>query len=185
MDHGSNNYKRFLDGDDTGMENVITEYRDGLIFYLYKLVGSIEKAEELAEDTFVLLCIKKPKDKQKCSFKTWLYAIGRNLAIDYLRRCAKQITMPLDTYDTLSSDQNSPEEEYIRDSKKAILNEALNKLKPEYRQVLWLLYFEDLQYKEISIVMNKSVHATQMLASRAKQALKNELITEGFADETY
>ena len=45
--------------------------------------------------------------------------------------------------------------------------------------------FEDLQYKEISIIMNKSVHATQMLASRAKQALKNELIKEGFTNETY
>jgi RNA polymerase sigma-70 factor (ECF subfamily) len=185
VDNGSESYKRFLDGDDTGMEDIITEYRDGLIFYLHKLVGSIEKAEELAEDTFVLLCIKKPKDKQKCSFKTWLYTIGRNLAIDYLRRSAKQITMPLDTYDTLCSDQDSPEEEYIRNSKKTIVNKALNKLKPEYRQVLWLLYFEDLQYKEISIIMNKSVHATQMLASRAKQALKNELIKEGFTNETY
>jgi uncharacterized protein len=58
-------------------------------------------------------------------------------------------------------------------------------MEPEYRQVLWLLYFEDLQYKEISIIMNKSVHATQMLASRAKQALKNELIKEGFTNETY
>jgi RNA polymerase sigma-70 factor (ECF subfamily) len=61
----------------------------------------------------------------------------------------------------------------------------LNKLKPEYRQVLWLLYFEDLQYKEISIIMNKSVHATQMLATRAREALKKELIKEGLTDETY
>lgn len=185
MDNGSKSYKRFLDGDDTGMEDIITMYRDGLIFYLYKLVGSLEKAEELAEDTFVLLCIKKPKDKQKCAFKTWLYTIGRNLAIDYLRRSAKQSTVSLDAYEPFNSSQEFLEEEYIRDSRKAILNKALNKLKPEYRQVLWLLYFEDLQYKEISIIMNKSVHATQMLASRAKQALKNELIAEGFTDETY
>lgn len=185
MDRGSNNYRRFLDGDDAGMEDIIIEYRDGLIFYLYKLVGSAERAEELAEDTFVLLCTKKPKDKQKCSFKTWLYAIGRNLTIDDLRRSAKQTVLPLDTYEPLCSDQDSPEKEYIRDSKKAVVNKALNKLKPEYRQVLWLLYFEDLPYKEISIVMNKSVHATQMLAGRAKQALKKELIKEGFLDETY
>lgn len=185
MDNGSKNYKRFLDGDDTGMEDIIKMYRDGLIFYLYKLVGSFEKAEELAEDTFVLLCIKKPKDKQKCAFKTWLYTIGRNLAIDYLRRSAKLSTVSLNACDTFDSNRGSLEEEYIRDSKKSILNKALNKLKPEYRQVLWLLYFEDLQYKEISIIMNKSVHATQMLANRAKQALKNELITEGFNDETY
>ncbi len=178
-------YKRFLSGDDTGMEDIITEYRDGLIFYLYKFVDSIEKAEELAEDTFVLLCIKKPRDKQKCSFKTWLYTIGRNLAIDYLRRSAKHPTVPAEAYENFNFYQEDLEEEYIKDSEKIILHQALKKLKPEYRQVLWLLYFEDLRYKEISLIMNKSVHATQMLASRAKQALKSELIKEGFTDETY
>ncbi len=185
MDYGSNSYKRFLSGDNTGMEDIITKYRDGLIFYLYKLVGSIDKAEDLAEDTFVLLCIKKPKDKQKCSFKTWLYAIGHNLAIDFLRRKDKRTIVSLDTFDNFSSNQDSPEEEYIRDNKKMIVNQALNRLKPEYRQVLWLLYFEDLQYKDISIIMHKSVHATEMLASRAKVALKKELIEEGFTHENY
>lgn len=183
MDHGSNSYQRFLKGDDTGMEEIITEYRDGLIFYLYKLVGSVEKAEELAEDTFVLLCVKKPKDKQKCAFKTWLYTIGRNLAVDHLRRLAKHATVPLETYNGTDSNPETPEAEYIRNHRKRIVNQALSRLKPEYRQVLWLLYFENMQHKEIAIIMKKSVRATQMLASRAKQALKTELIKEGFTNE--
>ena len=185
MDRGSNNYRRFLDGDDTGMEEIIRDYRDGLIFYLNKVVGSIEIAEDLAEDTFVLLCIKKPKDKQKSSFKTWLYAIGRNIAIDYLRRFAKQNVLPLDRYYDAPCDQESPEEEYIRDSKKIVVNKALMRLKPEYRQVLWLFYFENMRYKEISKIMNKSEHATQMIASRAREALKIELLKEGFTDEDH
>ena len=65
MDRGSSSYLRFLNGDDSGMEEIITEYKDGLIFYLNSLVGDLWLAEELAEDTFVLLCTKKPKDKQK------------------------------------------------------------------------------------------------------------------------
>jgi RNA polymerase sigma-70 factor (ECF subfamily) len=91
----------------------------------------------------------------------------------------------MDDYDGFNINQDSPEQEYIRDSKKVLVNKVLNKLKPEYRQVLWLHYFEDMQYKEIAIIMNKSVHATQMLACRAKEALKNELIKEGVTDETY
>jgi len=185
VDCGRNSYKRFLDGDDIGMEEIITEYRDGLIFYLYKFVGSIEKAEELAEDTFVLLCVKKPRDKKKCSFKTWLYTIGRNISIDYLRRSAKHQTTSLDCCSDISCAQGNPEEEYIKDSKKIIVNRALKSLKSDYRQVLWLFYFEDMSYKDISTVMNKSVHATQMLASRAREALKAELIKEGLTDETY
>ena len=185
MDHGRNSYKRFLSGDDTGMEEIITEYRDGLIFYLNKFVNSLEKAEELAEDTFVQLCIKKPKDKQKCSFKTWLYTIGRNIAIDYLRHSAKHQTVSIDIYDNVSYEQQTLEEEYIKDSRRIIVNRAINKLKPDHRQILWLFYFEDIPYKEISIIMKKSVHSTEMLAVRAREALKKELIKEGVTDETY
>ena len=110
MDHGSNQYQRFLSGDDSGMEEIIRAYRDGLIFYLYQLVGSMEKAEELAEDTFVLLCTKKPRDKQVCAFKTWLYAIGRNVAIDHLRRMERHRTVPLEQCAAFSDDQESPED---------------------------------------------------------------------------
>ena len=185
MDCGRISYKRFLDGDDIGMEEIIKEYRDGLILFLYKFVLSIEKAEELAEDTFVLLCIKRPRDKEKCSFKTWLYTIGRNIAIDYLRHSNKHQTTSSDYCDDISFVGDNPEEEYLKDSKKIIVNRALKRLKTDYRQVLWLFYFEDMSHKEISIVMRKSVHATQMLATRAREALKRELIKEGLTDENF
>ena len=184
MDCGSNSYQRFLRGDDGGMEEIITAYRDGLIFYLYQFVGSMEKAEELAEDTFVLLCVKKPRDQKKCSFKTWLYTIGRNLSIDYLRHSAKHQTMRLDGCDELPDEGEGPEEAYLRDERKRIVKRAMNRLKSEHRQVLWLFYFEEMSYKEISIIMKKSLHATQMLASRARDALKTELIKEGITYET-
>ena len=65
MDIGSISYNRFLNGDNVGLEEIIRTYRNGQIFYLYSIVGSLPQAEELAEDTFVLLCVKKPRDKQK------------------------------------------------------------------------------------------------------------------------
>ena len=87
MDNGACSYRRFReDGDESGLEEIIIEYRDGLIFYLNSFVKNILIAEELAEDTFVLLVTKKPKDKGLGSFKTWLYTIGRNIAINYLKR---------------------------------------------------------------------------------------------------
>ena len=70
-------------------------------------------------------------------------------------------------------------------SKKIIVNRALKRLKTDYRQVLWLFYFEDMSHKEISIIMRKSAHATQMLATRAREALKRELIKEGITDENF
>ena len=89
MDNGASSYRRFRDeGDESGLAEIIRDYRDGLIFYLNGFVNNIQVAEELAEDTFVLLGTKKPKDKGIGSFKTWLYTIGRNIALNYLKRRA-------------------------------------------------------------------------------------------------
>ena len=60
MDNGASSYRRFRDdGDESGLVEIIRDYKDGLILYLNSFVGNIHTAEELAEDTFVLLGIKK------------------------------------------------------------------------------------------------------------------------------
>ena len=59
----------------------------------------------------------------------------------------------------------------------------MNKLKPEYRQVLWLVYFEEMSNKEAAAVMKKSVHNIEVLVSRARKSLRKQLKTEGFDHE--
>ena len=142
MDNGASSYRRFCDdGDESGLAEIIRNYRDGLIFYLNSFVGNIHIAEELAEDTFVLLGIKKPKDKGKGSFKTWLYTIGRNLALNYLKRNASVTKVSIDDCQELISEEESLELSYIKEEQKIMIHRALRKLKLEYRQVLWLIYF--------------------------------------------
>ena len=87
MDNGASSYRRFRDnGDISGFDEIVMDYSDGLMLYLTSIVGSIWTAEELTEETFFLLGTKKPKFKENYSFKTWLYTIGRNIALNYLKR---------------------------------------------------------------------------------------------------
>ncbi|MBR6701910.1 MAG: RNA polymerase subunit sigma-24, partial [Clostridia bacterium] len=95
MENGADAYRRFLEGDENGLEEIITEYKDGLILYLNGYVSNLDLAEELAEDTFVRLFTKKPKNKGGASFKTWLYTIGRNIALDALRKMKRRREEPL------------------------------------------------------------------------------------------
>jgi len=184
MDNGASSYRRFRDfGDESGLVEIIRDYKDGLIFYINSFVCNIYTAEDLAEDTFVLLFIKKPKDNGKASFKTWLYAIGRNLAIDYLRRESKISKVPLESCAELISEEESLESAYIREERKKIVHKALNKLKSEYRQVLWLAYFEEFSNKEIAYIMKKTVHNIETLTYRARKSLKAQLEMEGFIYE--
>ncbi len=183
MDNGVSSYRRFREeADQSGLAEIIREYRDGLILYLNSFVGNIHTAEELAEDTFVLLGTKKPRDKGKGSFKTWLYTIGRNIAINYLKKNSKRNEISIDDCLELKSQENL-EENYIKEERKITVHKAMQKLKPEYQQILWLVYFEDFSLKEAATVMKKSVHNAETLVYRARKALKTQLETEGFVYE--
>ena len=184
MDNGASSYRRFRDdGDESGLVEIIRDYKDGLILYLNSFVGNIHIAEELAEDTFVLLGTKKPRDKGKGSFKTWLYTIGRNIAIDHLRRNVKTPEVSIEECPELVGEENSLEWSYIREEHKIIVHRALRRLKPEYQQILWLTYFENLSNKEAAAVMRKTVHSIETLVYRARKSLRSQLEMEGFIYE--
>ena len=135
MDNGASSYRRFLDGDDNGFVEIVRDYKDGLILFLDSFVSNLSIAEELAEDTFVKLGIKKPHFSVKSSFKTWLYAIGRNVAVDYIRKESKHSEVSIDECVDLA-DRQTLENAYLREENKIVIHQALGKLKPEYRQVL-------------------------------------------------
>lgn len=180
QDIGEAGYNRYLSGDDSGMGEIIREYKDGLILFLNSYTKNIGVAEELCEDTFVKLAVKKPRFKGGSSFKTFLYTIGRNLALDYLRK--HKSSVPIEELAELE-DKNDLERNYIKEEQKLTLHSALKKLKPEYEKILWLTYFEELSNKEAAAIMGKSTHAIQTLVYRARNALKKQLESEGFIYE--
>ncbi len=182
MPNGESSYRRFLTGDDTGIVEIVRDYKDGLIFYLNSFVCNLTVAEELCEDTFVKLAVKKPHFRENSSFKTFLYTIGRNTAIDYLRKNRADSVALEDISETLA-DMENLEQSYIREERKIAVHRAMDSLKSEYRQVLWLTYFEDLSNKETAAVMKKSVHNIETLVYRARIALKKALEKEGFEYE--
>ena len=171
-------YQRFLDGETELLEEIVGRYKDGLILYLIRFVEDVTVAEELAEDVFVKLVLKKPRFSHRSAFKTWLYAIGRNVALDHLRWRKRQ-PLSLEEHDP-GGEEASLEESYIQQEDKLRLHDCIKRLKPEYAQVLWLAYFEGFSYQQIGKIMKKTTHGVETLAYRARLALKQILIKEGF-----
>ena len=115
MDNGASSYRRFLDGDDKGIAEIVGDYKDGLILYLNVYVNNIFIAEELTEDTFFRLITKKPRFSGKCSFKSWLYAIGRNVSVDFMRHNSKLLNTPIEDMENYLSEELSLEQSYIKE----------------------------------------------------------------------
>ncbi len=183
MDNGACSYRRFLEGDDQGLAEIVRNYSDGLILYLNGIVNNISVAEELMEETFFKLITKKPKFTAKYSFKTWFYTIGRNLAMDYLRRASKRSDTPFEDLENYIGDQCDLETLYIKEEQKITVHRALQTLHADYRQVLWLIYFDDFSPAEAAVVMKKTPRQMKNLVFRAKNALKSQLEKEGFTYE--
>ena len=83
------------------------------------------------------------------------------------------------------SDETDIELQYLKEEQRIEVNSAIKKLKTEYAQVLYLMYFEDFSTQEIANIMSKNKKQIGNLVFRAKKALKNELETEGFEYEEF
>lgn len=182
MDKGEICYRRYIDGDDNGLVEIIRDYKDGLLLYLSGITGNMSLAEEIMEETFFKIAVKKPVFRGKSTFKTWLYSIGRNAAIDNIRKNSRISFMSVDEYTDIA-DEHDIEMEYLKEEQKITLHKALHNLKQDYRQVLYLTYFEDFTINETAEIMKKNKKQINNLLYRAKQSLRNELEKGGFVYE--
>ena len=177
MDNGASSYRRFLDGDDYGMEELVRDYKDGLILYLNSYLNDFSIAEDCVQDTFIKLAIKKPKFNGKSSFKTWLYTIGRNTALYYLRK-HKNTNVLIDECEKVAA-ENDLERDYLKEERRITVRRTIRRLKADYQRVLYLTYFEGFSYADSGTIMKKSRKQIENLLYNAKKALRSELEKEG------
>ena len=179
MDAGAQSYQKYLSGDDQGMAELIALYKDGLMLYLAGLTHDVFSAEELTEDTFFKLMVKKPRYRDSGRFKAWLYAIARNVCHDEWRRQSTLVALPEEQL----GEVQSLEQSYLHEEDRIAVHRCMARLNPDYGQVLWLKEFEDFDNAQIARIMGKSRRQVEMLLYRAKASLKAELEKEGFCYE--
>lgn len=183
MDSGASSYHRFLEGDESGLEEIVEMYSDNLIFFINGFVNNLTVAEDLMTETFLALIVKKAHFKGYSSFKTYLFKIGRNNALDYLRKQKRITVVPVDNTESEAADMDSIEVKILKDEQQRQLHNALQKINVDYREVLYLLYFEDMCNEDVAVVLRKNKKQVENLTYRAKQALKTTLKKEGFVYE--
>jgi RNA polymerase sigma-70 factor (ECF subfamily) len=173
-------YRRFCAGEQSAFDVIIEAFRQNLIFFLHGYVHNLDVAEDLAEDTFVELLVHQNRFHFQSSLKTYLFAVARHKAIDYLRREKRrggQAFEELDA-DSLKCELPSTEEQYETLERAETLEQAMDGIPEEYREVLRLLYLEEMSYDEIAALMKKNKKQIDNLSYRARQALRGGLRKE-------
>lgn len=147
-------------------EVLYERYSSMVYTYCRKILLNAEVAKDIFQDVFVAFFDYGQKNKKIEKVKAFLFMTTRNLCINSIKLQSNQ-NIHLDV-DTLQSETES----YERKQLSELLDEALKKLSPDYREPLILKEFMDLRYSEISEILGLTLDQTRIRISRAKIMLK-------------
>ena len=172
-------YRQYLNGDDAGLEALMKKYGDPLTLYIDGYLHDIHEAEELMLDVFAYLFTKKPRIREG-GFKAYLYKAARHMALRH--RSKRRLMFSLDALTDEPDAQLLAEEVIGTAERNRILHGCMGEMNPDYREVLYLTYFEGMSYEQAAEVMGKTVKQITNLVYRGKESLRKLLEREGITN---
>lgn len=169
-------------GDQKAYAELMGRYRDSVYFMLLKMVNNKDDADDLTIEAFGKAFKRLSQYTPTYAFSTWLFKIASNNCIDFIRR-KKMNTFSIDK--TIENDEGgemsmnikadglNPEEHMVKKQKVKLMREIVEKLKPRYRVLVELRYFDELSYEEISEKLELPLGTVKAQLFRAREFLAN------------
>lgn len=176
--------RRFKQGDKSAFAELVQAYRKPLYYTILKIVGNETDAEDLTTETFIKAYENIDKYDEQYAFSTWLFKIGNNLAIDFLRK-KKRSAPTVSLSDRVStSDEDSPTyEEVLKEQARDTSEQVHYRMEAEYvrkimeqmpedlRQILELKYVHELTHQEIAEKLGIPIGTVKGRLARARKLL--------------
>ena len=175
-------------GDDQSFALLLHRYRSPLVNFLYRMVRNREQAEDLAQEVFIRVYRARADYVPSAKFTTWLFRIATNLALNSVRDNRHQrmevsldapVTMDAEDGDERPMDvaEKHPniEEHLVEESQRQMIRHAIDKLPEKQRAAVLLHKYQELDYSEISRILECSESALKSLLFRAYETLRVEL----------
>ncbi|MEG1176785.1 MAG: RNA polymerase sigma factor [Ruthenibacterium sp.] len=177
-------YRRFLTGEENALRELIERHGNSLTFYISGYTHDINEAEDLMLEAFARIVAKSPRFEVR-GFKAYLYKTGRNLALRFLAKKRERYAFFFEDLEGELGDAQLLEDVVQMKERDRMLHLSMQQIQPDYREVLYLLYFEGMSYQQAAAVMHKSEKQIANLAYRGKQALRPILEREGMTNAQY
>ena len=176
--------ERAKNGDQKAYAELLGRYRDSIYFMLLKMVNNPSDAEDLTIEAFGKAFRNLAQYTPNFAFSTWLFKIATNNAIDFIRKkrgSTISLDQTIDANDSLTpsesikSDSLDPEMSLINQQKVKHMRDVVSKLKPRYRRLVELRYFDEFSYEEISTELKLPIGTVKAQLFRARELLFNIL----------
>ena len=153
-------------GDDDAYRELVGQFGPRLRYFLRKLVGREDRADDLAQEVWLDVLRQLPRLKDAAAFTTWLYRIAHGKAMLEGRRNGRA---PATSSDVESIADEADEPFSAEDA--ARIHAALDRLDPTHREVLALRFLEELSYEEIGQIVGCPLGTVRSRIHYAKAAL--------------
>lgn len=180
---------RFRGGDAAAFETLVRRHRTDVFSFLSRLLGDRARAEDLVQETWMKAIAAAPRWEERARFRTWLFSIARNLAVDEARRRAFRGTaQPLDvagrpgdpTPDrVLAADDPPPDRAASAALLRPRLEAALAALPEEQREVFLLREFAGVPFAEIAAITGTPEPTVKSRMRYALESLRRRLEAMG------
>lgn len=160
-----------MNGDQVAYAELVDRYKNALYRHCFAIVRDEDVAEDIAQDVFVTAYYKLATYNAAYKFSTWLFKIGTNKALNYLKKHAKERPMHENLQEKIVSKLPSPERKALH----AELESAVGRLRPKYRVAIRLHYWEGMKYEEVAATLAVSEGTVKSWLNRAKTQLRKEL----------
>jgi len=165
---------RVQGGDTESFALLVERYEEKMLRYARKFLFGLEDAEDLVQEVFLKAYVNIHGFNTWRRFSPWLYRIAHNEFVNFIKKRGREPVLFFDP-DTLfphplSSDY--ADREVLTKELKEALEACLDKLHPKYREPLVLYFFEDLNYQEISEILQIPISTVGVRLKRGKDTLR-------------
>ena len=174
-------YNDYLNGNKEAFEILYNKYKNKIEYFIYNIVKDYQKAEDLAQETFI--CVMQDIIKENCSFKYYIYLKAKYLALNYIKHENKRNEIA-EKY-LFNKDERTEKDIFeiiSKEETKKELLESIEQLDEKYKNAVYLTNIEELSYKETSKILGETLQNTKKLVYRGKIKLRNILIKKGFEE---
>jgi len=172
---------RFQNGDNYAFDLLVKRYKDPLMNFVFRFVGDKNEAEDIVQETFLRLFKNKHYYKEIAKFSTWIYTIAGNLAKTELRKRKRRKLFSISHYMSTEKDYDIPDEKTSPESDTntvitdKIIQNAIDKLSPKFKQVIVLRDIQGFSYEEIAEIVNIPLGTVKSRVNRARLKLQEDL----------
>ncbi len=171
---------RAIAGEQKAYAELMSRYKDSIYFMLLKMVNNRDDADDLTIEAFGKAFKNLHQYTPDFAFSTWLFKIATNNCIDFIRR-KRQNTFSIDQamegeggsemQFEIKSGMLDPEEKLIKKQKALVMRDVVEKLKPRYRRLVELRYFQERSYEEIAKELQLPLGTVKAQLFRAREFL--------------